>query len=119
FGITELGTTTINSVSGGDILSIVDANATTAVLANPIISFDYSNGVGGTITRAGYIGFGTTTNDSLYVLNDTGSIILSGTNITLSDNSLILQTSITTNNRNVNIGTGSLVMGDSGLVYDS
>jgi hypothetical protein len=119
FGITELGTTTINSVSGGDILSIVDANATSAVLANPIISFDYSNGVGGAITRAGYIGFGTTSNDSLYVLNDTGSIILSGTNITLDANNLDLNTVITTSNKNINIGSGSLTMGLSGLYFDT
>jgi hypothetical protein len=84
------GQTSIKSQAGGDVLSIVDTNAATAILANPIISFDYSTG--GAKTRAGYVGYGSTGNDSLYLFNDTGNIILSpATDIIDVSNSRITQ----------------------------
>lgn len=82
------GKAIIKNVAGGDILSLVDDNATTPTLANPILSFNYANG--GAITRAGYVGFGSVGNDSLYLLNDTGDIIISpATNIINVSNSTI------------------------------
>lgn len=117
FRIDEAGSVTINSTN--DILSLVDASATSAVTAKTYLSFDYSNGIGATINRAGYIGFGSNTNDSLFIVNDTGRILMSSTNIDLTDTDLFLDVPITTTNKSINIGTGSLTMGLSGLYYDS
>ncbi len=81
YTINENGYTQINSISGGDILSLVDAQAATRNDAISTMSFDFSNGIGTSLTRMGYVGFGSSSNDTLYVLNDTGAVRLSGSSI--------------------------------------
>jgi hypothetical protein len=89
-------------------------------LARSYLSFDYSNGIGATINRAGYIGFGSNVNDSLYIVNDTGRLLISSTNIDLTDTDLILDVPITTSNNSINVGTGNITLGtNNGLFWDS
>lgn len=72
------GNLTIKRQAGGEILSLIDEGAATADLANPIITFNRAETVGGAIIRLGYVGFGSSSNDDIYVFNDNagGNIVL-------------------------------------------
>jgi len=68
------GDVRIQNTSGADILQLIDAGAASAALANPYIEFLWSTVLGGSISRLGYVGFGSVNNSDLYLVSDNGNV---------------------------------------------
>lgn len=67
-----------SGVNGGDILQMVDAGAPDANGANPYFEFSFTTALGGSLTRLGYVGYGSGSTANLFLNNDTsgGNIVL-------------------------------------------
>lgn len=59
----------LRSKNGGDMLQLTDCAATSATQATPYMEFNYSNGIGATVTRAGISGFAASQNADFYLWN--------------------------------------------------
>ena len=60
----------IQSLSGGDMLQLVDAGATSDINANPYQEWHRSNGIGASLVRLGYFGFASTSNPDIWIKNE-------------------------------------------------
>ena len=67
----------VQNTAGSDILQLIDAGAANADIANPHVEFAWSTSLGGSLTRMGYVGFGSVSNQDLYLVSDNGAIRLS------------------------------------------
>lgn len=60
----------VQSTNGGDILQITDAGAASETDANPQLEWNYSATLGGSVTRLGYMGYGSAASNTLNINND-------------------------------------------------
>lgn len=96
--ITEAGDLSLFNPNGSNMLKLVDG-ASTATLANPFLSWNYTATDLSGIVRLGYIGYDSTFNTHLKISNEA-----TGGDIILSPASGLIET----NNNNIRLGSGSI-----------
>jgi len=65
------GNLRIQKVNARDILQLIDAGADSEVDAQGYIEFSRTTAIGGSLTRMGYVGFGSSNNENINVVNET------------------------------------------------
>ena len=69
--VSTAGDLIVQSTSGGDLLQLIDiTDIGTANSANPYMEFLYATAFGGSATRLGYIGYGSTSISDLFIRNE-------------------------------------------------